>query len=667
MLKSGDASSWVRAVNEQADRLLQPRLTALPAALAILAVAAFLILNIPLLNMHPDEELSYRATQGGLMDTLRWQIDLEDNQAPGWFLIFRVWRTFIGDAEYTSRMLGIVLTLPALALIYRTARRAFGGQAAVFALLVLVGSGLFFQYALDIRMYPLVMLISTVSTYLLWRWLMTGRTAYALAYGAGVAAMLYTHYLLIFLLIVHALYFLNALTLSFEGRSQTRLGLFIQGIGAGVIAVLLFAPWLPIAVSQVSFLREVESQSGTARGGIGIGVSTLPTTPENVRALLDFATNNLPLVYLAIITLGILGVGTWMPGASPNSSGITPLALSVNRVRDARRSHVQRQTMLLAILWAVAVPAVCLLINTRAGVYAPRYVSYLTLGLALAVGSVLALLPIPRLLRVAALGGLIAANLINFPASIPDRIPYRQYLGELSAASQPGDVVLLVHAGEDDGFARWQYDHYLPADLAASITTDMNAARVSRRIWLVTTDWFDDDVRAVFHELEPDYPVQQVIGRCDSDRWWCFIAQLMEAPPLKTPIRFGASLDFRGADITRDNVFLQRGLEVDTHLWWTADSLVGRDLSFSLQLLTQDGALIANTDGAVNHYASETVQTSAMQPGRIYIDYRSVRFPEDTPAGMYELRLVVYDPVSGERLLTSDGADGLRLAMLGLD
>ncbi|MBL8131263.1 MAG: glycosyltransferase family 39 protein [Anaerolineae bacterium] len=598
------------------------------SAAAILIAAAFLILSIDRLHMHPDEELSYRATAGGVIDTLRWQIDLEDNQAPLWFLTFNLWRAFIGDAEFTSRALGMLLVLPALALIARMARTAFGEPAGIFALLALVGNGLFFQYALDIRMYPLVMLVSAVSTFLLWRWLRLRTVRAALWYGLSAAILLYTHYLLVFLLVGHGLFVLLA------RRPDARL--LRQGVVAAVVMTLAFLPWLPVAVTQVNHLRAVEAETGTARGGIGIGVSTLPTSPENVQALLDFATNSQPLLYGALLALGA--------------------ALAMRRGFHRRG----RDMMFLALIWALVVPAIYLLVNTRAGVYAPRYVSFLTLGLAVGVGGALALASIPRILCWGAILCLIILNLNGFQATLPVRIPYRDLFQAVSAASLPDDAVLFVRAGEGDGFVRWQIDHYLSADLRARATADPAQAQESRRVWLITGGWFDEETRAVFEALEPEHPVQRVIGQCD--RAWCYLAQLMEAPPLDQPVLFNGDLGFRGMDFdqtSRDGVSVR--------LWWVTERSIPRDLSFSLRLLTVDGAMLAQQDGAILHYGQEHIETSAMQPGALYIDHRALASSPPLPPGEYALALVVYQSWDGVRWTLPDGSDTLNLGAIRIE
>jgi mannosyltransferase len=578
-------------------------------------VAAFLLIAAWLLHMHPDEELSYRSTQGDIAFTLNYQMTLQDNQAPLWFVTFSAWRWAVGDAEYTSRVLGVLTVMLALAVSYRVGRRLFRpAWAAIVAPLLLIGNGFFFQYALDIRPYPMVMLCAALSTWAFTRWLDRPTPRRAVMYGLGVALMLYVHYLLIFLVAVQALYGLLA--------QKSRRELVAQGALAAAVALAVWLPWLPTFIHQVVGLRNVESQSGTARGVAGIGVSTLPTNPTTILDLINTATNGLPLLYAAVLLLGV--------------------AL----LRRERRYG-------LALVWALGAPLAYLGANLVAAVYAPRFVSHLTLGLALALAAALGKLP----RRVGALGvaALVGANLFTFSGTLPVRVPYRDIYHQLSALGQPGDVFYMVKAGENDGFVHWQQSHYLAPDLQGGVTADPQAAQAARRVWFLTYDPFNPVVRAAFEALEPTHPVQQVIGQCP-ERGWCYLAQLMEAPPLAAPVRFGENVDFWGMDV--DSV---TRAQISTRLWWRVAQTPALDYSISLQMLDAQGALVAQADAPINHYGAQVVQTSALEPGKIYIDWRTLALPADLPPGTYTLALVVYQPWDGARLSLPDGSNSERV------
>ena len=584
----------------------------------LLLTAGFLMLNIGWLQMHPDEELSYESTPADVVSSIQYQIDLKDNQSPGWFVLFRLWRTAVGDAEATSRVMGILTVMLALAIVYRIGRDGFSTSAAApLALLVLIGNGLFFNYALDIRPYPLVMLTTAFSMWMMLRWVRRRRRRCALLYGLSVAAMLYVHYLLIFVIVAQCLYFLAAVRLNRRA--------LVQLAGALALGALLFLPWLPVMVSHINHLRTIEAASGTGRGVAGIGVSTNETTIENIGALISAATNGLTLIYLLIVLAGAFLL-------------------------------YRKRAWWLAVVWAVVTPAVYLIVNLMAGVYAPRYVAHLTLGLALALGASLALLPRWKRLPIPwlAAGALALANLALFPAQIPQRIPYRDLFGQLAAAARPGDLLFFSGTDPNENLLRWQRSAYLPGDLPVTVTPP---DEWPQRVWFVTGDLFHEQVQAEFRALEATHPAQQAFGDCT--RSWCFVAQLMEAPPLDEAVVF------RGAD----GGVPFRGLTVDAvtndaisaRLWWQVPegaSPPPLDYSIGFQLLDSAGQLIAQSDGPINHYGETIVQTSQMEPGRIYMDERSLALPAGLPPGEYQLAVVVYQPWDGQRLRLPDSREG---------
>ncbi|MFN8564253.1 MAG: glycosyltransferase family 39 protein [Anaerolineae bacterium] len=578
-------------------------------------VAAFLLVDGWLLQMHPDEELSYRSTDGDLAYTLDYQMSMKDNQAPLWFVTFWAWRQAVGDAEYTSRVLGVLTILPALALAYRLGRRWFRSEwVGLLAPLLLIGNGLFFSYALDIRPYPMVMLSAALSMWAYTLWLDRRTARRAVLFGVTIALMLYIHYLLIFLVLAQAIYFVLSERLRWRDIGQ--------GALAGAVGVGLFLPWLPTFVNQVVGLRNIELESGTGRGIAGIGVSTQATTLPTIQTLLNVATNNLVWLYGGVLIVGAILL--WR----------------------SRRYW-------LALAWAVGTPALYLLANLVAAVYAPRFVSHLLIGLALALSA--ALVRLPRVLRLVGAAVLIGANLLTLPDAIPVRVPYRDVYRQVSVGGRAGDAVLNTPASQYDGFVQQQQSHYLAPALPSGITTDLAQAQTARRIWFMTGDWFKPAVQDQFHALEPTHPVQQVIGQCP-ERGWCYLAQLMEAPPLARPQRFGADMDFWGADV--DEV---TSAEISTRLWWRVETAPPLDYSISLRLVDEMGGIIAQSDGPINHYGAEIFQTSQLQPGKIYIDWRTLELPAKLPEAAYSLQLVVYQSWDGARLLLPDGADSLNL------
>jgi hypothetical protein len=627
------------------------------AVLVVFVVATFLLVGAWRLNMHPDEELSYRSTNGDLAFTINFQTSVQDNQAPLWFVTFWAWRETVGDAEYTSRVLGVLCVLLALAITYRLGRRWFGSKSVGLAApLLLIGNGLFFNYALDIRPYPLVMLCAALSMWAYTRWLDGRSPRRAAIYGVSIALLLYVHYLLVFLVIVQGVYFLT---------QKPRPRDFGQAALAGIVGVGLWLPWLPTFYHQVIGLRQIETASGTGRGVAGIGVSTQATSLQTALDLINAASNGLIWLYGLVLIVGVVWV-VWQrarrrasvqPHPRPFSYGegrqeVSEITPPLVRTGEGQFPGSYRYG--LALAWGIGVALVALAANLVAAVYAPRFVSHMMLGLALALAA--GLIALPRRFGYVGVAIIIGANLLTFSGTIPDRVPYRDLYGEISAQGQPGDVVL--NTGNVDGFLAWQQAHYLSPELQAGITGDVETAQAARRVWFLTGDWFNPAIQAQFASLEPTHPVQEVLGQCP-ERGWCYLAQLMEAPPLDAPVRFGAAngVDFWGAGV--DAVTAS---EVETRLWWRVEEAPSVNYSFSLRLVDGAGAVIAQSDGPIHHYGAD-VETSALEPGKISIDSRNIALPQGLARGEYRLELVVYQSWDGVRLAVN-GADSLDLGQV---
>ncbi len=587
--------------------------------LCIFLVAGFHISSIQNRYMRDDEEIAFRTTSHDLSYTV-WYQATQDVHAPVWFSSFWVWQQFIGDSEFMGRVYSVFATLLTLALVYQIGRTWFNSvRVGVFAIVVLGVNAYFFTYGLEIRPYSVNMLVATFSMWCFYRWLKRRTLVAALLYGLTVTLMLYQHYFIVFLVMAQAIY----LILFVRPTRQ----MLLQIVGAWLLAFLLWSPWFPVAIHQVETLISVESGFGNARGVAGIGSTTEPTTLGAIIGLINLATSGQPGLYVLLLIIGL--VYAW-----------------------------PKKNYWLVLLWAFAVPIVALLVNLVFSVYTPRYITYLTIGLGLVMAVGLAALP--RRVSWLVLVVFAGISLWSIPSQFSPRIiKYRDFYQQMAKETQTGDALYVEPVIWGDNVVWWQMHHYLPAELFTSFTSDIDQAQTARRIWFVTNDWFNADVRANFAKLEPNYPVQQVIGDCN--QLWCYLVQLMEAPPLKTPQTFGTDMPFWGVDVSSIG-----HSSVDVHLWWKVSKTPTTSYSIGLQLLDSAGNLIAQSDGPINHYGNQTVDTNAMQAGKIYIDYRSLALPPTITAGTYQLELIVYDWQTGDRLLQADGADHLTLESINI-
>ncbi len=623
----------------------------------LFAVATFLIHSIHNTYMRDDEEIAMRVTRGDL-DFAVWYQAEQDVHPPLWFSTFWLWRQAVGDGEFTSRIYSIYLTVLTLALVYRIGRSWFGApRYGWFAIAALGCNAYFVIYALEIRPYALIMLVASASMLAFWHWLNAQTWRSALLYGLTVALTLYLHYFMTFLVAAQTLYgalgmMRNAGNRHLGGDSAMslqpnahvplrRVDLPLQYLGAVGLALLLWLPWLPIFVNQVNKLISIESASGQARGAAGIGTTTQATSPEAILGLLNLASSGQPFLLLAVIGIGMVVLvyeRTWQCHAP---TGI----------------QQRRAAYHLALAWGLGVPVLALLVNLVVAVYTPRYVSYLVIGLGIAVGAALAVLP-PRW-RWSGLAVFVTLNMIGLPTQLPrDRVPFRALFQQVSAAAQPGDALLLDHADLGNNVLHWQVARYLTPDLWRSRSEDPAQIPDARRIWFVTAEWFNPAVEETFRRVESTHPLQQVVGKCDRD--WCYLLQLLEGAPWDSPQTFGEHMAFWGIDI--DAVSAD---SIDVRLWWRVEAAPPINYSIGLHLLDANGALIAQNDGPIRDFGVQVVETSTMQPGKLYMDRRTVT-PPNNIVGDAELSLVVYDAQTGERLRLAEGIDALRLKTLTL-
>jgi uncharacterized membrane protein len=582
--------------------------------LLIFLVAAFHIYSIQNRYMRDDEEIAFRTTSRELSYTV-WYQAMQDVHAPVWFSSFWLWQQFIGSTEFMGRVYSIFASMLTLALVYQIGRKWFdSAKVGLFAIVLLGVNFYFFTFGLEIRPYAVNMFVATLSMWCFYRWLKRRTLAAALVYGLTVSWMLYQHYFIVFLVAAQLIYLLLF----------TRLDQLVvkQAVGAYLLAFLLWSPWFPIAIHQVQSLISIESSFGNARGIAGIGSTTEPTSLAAIVGLVNMATSGQPGLYLVLLLIGL--IYSW------------------------RKANYR-----LVLLWAFAVPVTALLVNLVLSVYTPRYITYLVIGFALVMAAGLSVLP--RRIQWIALLVVAGISLWSAPSLTSLRIiRYRDFYQEMVKEAQPNDVVYVDPMNLEDNVVWWQMSHYLTPDLFGTVTSDIDQAKTARRIWFITSDWFNTDVRARFAQLEVNFPVQQVLGDCN--RYWCYLIQLMESPPLKTSQTFGTEMRFWGADV----VSVTRN-SVDVHLWWKADHRPTMSYSIGLHLLDSEGNLVAQVDEPIQNYGKDVVNTNTMEPGKIYIDYRSLSLPASIAAGDYQLELIVYDWQTGKRLALDNGTDRLLL------
>ena len=163
----------------------------------------------------------------------------------GYYTLLWAWQAVAGGSPLAVRALSVVLGLVLVYLGYRLARKLFNERIATLAALALALSPFQVHYSQEVRMYALLAVLLLSATLVYWKALEEGSLRYWLAFAVLGAAAQYTHTL--------AGLFLIPLGLTPLWRRQwSNLG---KTVLAGLLAILLYLPWLIYLPSQLSRVR----------------------------------------------------------------------------------------------------------------------------------------------------------------------------------------------------------------------------------------------------------------------------------------------------------------------------------------------------------------------------------------------------------------------------
>jgi len=578
-----------------------------------------LVIGIDSMHMRPDEELTFRNMSFDF-ETSMIRLATRNNQAPLWWIQVWGWQRIAGTTEFAGRINSILWSMLTLSLIFKMGRAWFGeNRHGWFTLAVLSVNSYFFIYALEMRMYAMGMCVVALSVLALQRWLSRKTWQSAVMYGLSTTVLLYTHYYFAFVILAQVAYFLLYFISEAISNRANLWKLIKQGFLLAISAMLVWLPGIFLLIGQLSFIDFADSG--------GLNIPTKATNPETILELAQLSSNGLWIAYAAIVLVGILLL--W-----------------------------KKRSFWLAITWLILSPALVLIVNLQATIYNVRYTSFFIPAIGLTIGVIIASLPagkIGRWINWLILIILCAVSLYNLPGYIPVRTPYRYIFTDVSEHYQPGDALYALPLYEEL-YLEDQYQRYLPPELLENREFEMDAVRDSRRVWFISNFFLNDDVQAEFRALESTHRVWYVADRSECSQEYCYVAQLMLAPPFEEAIYFGETIGFLGADITpiENN-------RIETILWWEVEATPEADYSISLQLLAADGSLVTQVDRQIMPPDYDEIPTSQMQPGGNYIDERILEIPENLANGDYQLQVVVYQWWDGTRLTIPDGSDAIEI------
>lgn len=437
------------------------------AWLALLLLAALVLLSVVASrSLWIDELFTLQVAGESDLGRLIDRCIETERRPPLHYLVMYAWLRLTGDSEVALRLPSVFFALLSLPLLGRLARTLGSGRLGVWPAAVLAAMPTFVLYSRMVRAYSMALALGLLSTILFLVAIQRpSRRAWA-AYIVASAALLYTDYAVISLILAQNLY---VAYLMLRRRGAPRLSAWLASQAALALA---FAPWLLVLVSQS---QRAKLEADFARGVMGYLLKLAYPVLSLSAGETIFPWH--PAALLGMVACAVLFV-----------AGVVALARKGSgRAAFALIFLITPFLFTAILLSSVASDITFINMASRTLFAVPFFALILAAGL-------VALPPRPwRVLAVAVLALAWGAALLNDhqgrdfhnPIYV---VPMRAMVQEINAQARAGDVIVY----DDDSVFGYYYNRSGAGTPAFSSFTESAAAQQaieagrSGRVWLVT-------------------------------------------------------------------------------------------------------------------------------------------------------------------------------------
>ncbi|MCX7682192.1 MAG: glycosyltransferase family 39 protein [Anaerolineae bacterium] len=576
-----------------------------------------------------DEGNSARIAERPLQ--LIWEGAAADIHPPGYYLLLHYWRALCGHSEFALRSFSALVGVLTVVFTFLLGRRLFDKRVGVMAAFIAALSPFAIYYAQEARMYALLGLFSALSTYLL----VAGPVH---LYPVACVAGLYTHYAFPFVLLVHNLW----VGLWWLRRAEWQRWLMAWA-GMQVIIVLLYLPWLPIA------LRSVTGWPAAAQE-YRVGEALL----DMWRVLTVGQTLPLTQASVALGGTAVLFVAALWPRRAP---GMGPA--------------------IVGMMLYLVVP-VCLIFAL--GLYKPEWLKFLVVVLPpfhilLALGAKNAgqlvstrpglsvafsvLLLLPGLFPV----GVSLHNLYFNPLYARD--DYRGIAALIASRFQPGDAIVLNAPNQWEVFTYYYPDRDVypapyrpdPSEVEGLL---LPLTERYRRLFVLYWGDAESDPRRLIESWLAEHAYKATDSWHGRVRLSLYgVASLPAQPSDYMESCFGEGICLQGYALPGRQFSV--GEVVPVTLFWEARENITERYKVTVQLLDGSGRLVAQCD---TEPRAGLLPTDRWEEGLSLTDRYGLLLPPALPPGRYELIVAVYHAFTGIRLPVESLGDHVHIAWI---
>lgn len=530
-----------------------------------------------------------------------------DVHPPLFFIGLDLWRVFTGDTIFELRYYSVLLSMLGIAVAFRLGKSLYSTRAGVLAALFYALHDLIKVLTQEVRHYPQQLLLSTLVLWMYWRFWKQPTRARGIVFVLSGAALLYTHYWGGFVLLglaIHAL---------ITRRDQLRAFIIAY---AGI--ALLYLPWIPVLISQITMERP---------GGLP---HALPNT-STVYAVLTFQLVGIPeLFWVLLCVAGLVGAFT----------------LNVGGVREMWKAWRPTPATLLPLPVIVVTPLLSILINTAYPTLSFRSLAVIVPAVIVLAAHGLSRFRAPE--QTVMIAFVVLFGISQTSAGPIQRAPWQEIGTFMTQHATAQDAILLELDTDVDPMAYYLRQAENPTDFYYServretepddYADYLDAALADHDgVWIAKLGWagIDGDVR-------PDLAARGFVQTAPEIDYGVYLDEggmfvwRMDRPPQGDPLT-----TYR--DENADALVL-RSAQAEAHsdgvtvnMLWSVENPPEREYTISAFVMGADGAF-ANDDSAPLNGRSPT---TTWTPDGLYFDSHLI----DTtplPPGEYQVGVAVY-------------------------
>jgi mannosyltransferase len=182
-----------------------------------------------------------------------------DVHPPLYYILLKGWDALFGDSLFSLRFFSVFFGILAVIIFFFFTKEILKDKKfALFATVLLMINSFFIQFVTEARMFPLGIFLVVLSSFFLLKSLNSKKWHWWFLYVISVSAGIYTHYYIIFSVLAQGIFLIYWIL------KESKLNLiswlknknFQFGLGAYLLVILSFLPWLKTFLFQNSQIQE---------------------------------------------------------------------------------------------------------------------------------------------------------------------------------------------------------------------------------------------------------------------------------------------------------------------------------------------------------------------------------------------------------------------------